>query len=371
MTLARTPLFEEIQAQNARFTDFAGWEMPVQFTGLKQEHEAVRTQVGLFDISHMGKFTFKGKQVLEYLQTLVPSNLKRLQPGQAQYTVLLNAQGGIIDDLIIYYQGEEKTGEQHGVIIVNAATRSRDKAWFLANLEDAPVDLRDVSRDRVLLALQGPQAAVTLQPYLEADLSGLLAFEHITTPLMGEPAFISRTGYTGEDGFEIMVSPEVGKQLWRSFLESGVTPCGLGARNTLRLEAALALYGQDLDNTTSPIEAGLSWLVHLDEKGTFMGREVIETQKSKGISRKLVGITMEGRHIARHGYPVLYEGEKVGEITSGTKSPTLGTAIALAYVSKPLAKVGQTLEVEIRGKAHPATVVKKPFYRSPQGAPKS
>ncbi|WP_026079978.1 glycine cleavage system aminomethyltransferase GcvT [Spirulina subsalsa] len=363
--LAKTPLYALMAAQNARFTEFAGWEMPVQFSGLKQEHEAVRTQVGMFDISHMGKFLIQGHDLLQHLQGLVPSDLGRLQPGQAQYTVLLNRRGGIIDDVIVYYQGTSETGEEHGVIIVNAATRARDKAWLLAHFEDAPVAMWDVSKEKILVALQGPQALAVLQPLVEADLSSIPAFGHCTTPLLGQEAFIARTGYTGEDGFEVMVDVAVGQELWQALTEAGVTPCGLGARDTLRLEAGMALYGQDLDETTTPLEGGLGWLVHLESKGDFLGRSVLETQKSNGIPRRLVGLEMTGRYIARHGYPVIYEGESVGEVTSGTLSPTLGKAIALAYVPKALSKPGQALEVEIRGKTYPAQVVKKPFYRSP------
>jgi aminomethyltransferase len=295
----------------------------------------------------------------------VPSDLTRLKAGEAQYTVLLNPQAGIIDDIIFYYQGEDEVGEQRGMLIVNAATRTRDKAWLSANLESASVSLQDLSKEKVLIAVQGPQAAVYLQPFVEEDLTPVKAFGHLEAKVLGQPAFIARTGYTGEDGFEIMVDPEVGVELWRSLFQAGVTPCGLGARDTLRLEAAMALYGQDIDETTTPLEAGLGWVVHLDTKGDFIGRSVLEHQKSAGVERRLVGLEMQGRYIARHGYPVLYEGKSVGEVTSGTLSPTVGRAIALAYVPTQLSKTGQQLEVEIRGKAHPAVVVKKPFYRSP------
>ena len=363
--LARTPLYQLALEQKARLTAFSGWEMPVQYIGIGQEHQAVRTSVGMFDISHMGKFAFKGRHLLENLQPLVPSDLTRLQPGQAQYTVLLNPQAGIIDDIIFYYQGEDEAGEQRGMMIVNAATRTRDKAWLLGNLEAAPVDLQDLSKEKVLMAVQGPQAAAQLHPFVQEDLTSVKAFGHLEATVLGQPAFIARTGYTGEDGFEVMVDPEVGVELWRSLFTAGVVPCGLGARDTLRLEAAMALYGQDINESTSPLEAGLGWVVHLDSKGDFIGRSVLEQQKAAGVEKRLVGIQMQGRHIARHGYPVLYEGKSVGEVTSGTLSPTLGKAIALAYVPTQLSKIGQELEVEIRGKAYPAVVVKKPFYRSP------
>ncbi|MGD2180981.1 glycine cleavage system aminomethyltransferase GcvT [Lusitaniella coriacea] len=364
-SLTRTPLYDLAAEQNARFTAFAGWEMPVQFGGLKQEHQAVRTAVGAFDISHMGKFALKGKHLLQSIQGLVPSNLERLQPGQAQYTVLLNNRAGVIDDLIVYYQGEDDTGEQHAIAIVNAATKTKDKAWLRAHWEAAPVTLNDLSAEQALIAIQGPRAVEVLQPLVKQDLSAIAFFGHTQTELMGQPAFIARTGYTGEDGFEIMVDPALGVSLWQSLSEAGVTPCGLGARDTLRLEAAMALYGQDLDEQTTPLEAGLGWLVHLDEKGDFIGRSVLEQQKAEGVEKRLVGLQMEGRYIARHGYPVLFEGEVIGEVTSGTLSPTLGVAIALAYVPRSRSKIGQTLDVEIRGKTHRATVVKKPFYRSP------
>lgn len=340
-------------------TAFSGWEMPVQFSGVKQEHQSVRTSAGMFDISHMGKFVLTGKDILPSLQSLVPSDLARLQPGKATYTVLLNEEGGIIDDIIIYDQGETQV-----TIIVNAATTDKDREWLLSHLSQN-IQLTDYSRQQALIAIQGPQVMDFLQPLVEEDLRPLPVFGHLKATVLGEPAFIARTGYTGEDGFEVMVAPEVGCKLWRLLSDAGVVPCGLGARDTLRLEAALCLYGQDIDDTTTPLEAGLGWLVHLESKGDFLGRSRLEAQKAKGLERRLVGLAMAGRHIARHGYPVLSRNKVVGEVTSGTLAPTLGKAIALAYVPEHLSKVGQALEVEIRGQAYTATVVKKPFYRSP------
>jgi aminomethyltransferase len=361
--LKQTPLYSLVKEQGARMTEFSGWEMPVQFTGISREHQAVRTGAGVFDISHMGKFWLRGKDLLNQLQRLVPSDLSRLQPGEAQYTVLLNAQAGIIDDLIFYCQGVDSEGNDRWAVIANAATKSKDKAWILGHLALEQIEFQDDSESRVLLAVQGPQAIAHLQPLVNADLAKIKAFGHLEADVLGSPGFLARTGYTGEDGFEVMVQPDTGIELWRSLMGAGVTPCGLGARDTLRLEAAMCLYGQDIDDTTTPLEAGLGWLVHLDSKGDFIGRSPLEQQKQAGIQRKLVGLQMQGRNIARHGYPVVYEGKLVGEITSGTMAPTLERAIALAYVPTELAKLGQTLEVEIRGQKFPAIVVKKPFYR--------
>ncbi len=364
LPLAQTPLFQLAVELKARLTSFGGWEMPVQFSGIGREHEAVRTSAGMFDISHMGKFTLRGKQLISQLQALVPSDLSRLQLGQAQYTVLLNPQAGIIDDIIFYYQGQDDTGEQRGVMIVNAANTGKDKAWLQSHLDLEQVEFQDLSPEKVLIAVQGPSSAACLQPFVQQDLTQVKPFGHLEATVLGQPGFIARTGYTGEDGFEVMVEPDAGVKLWRSLFQSGVIPCGLGARDTLRLEAAMALHGQDIDEITTPLEAGLGWLVHLDSKGDFIGRDVLEQQKFSGVRRRLVGLKMQGRNIARHGYQVLSTGQVVGEITSGTLSPTLNYPVALAYVPIELSQLGQQLEVEIRGKAYPSVVVKRPFYRS-------
>lgn len=351
-------MYDRAIALNAKMTDFAGWEMPIQFSSISTEHEAVRGKAGLFDISHMGKFTLQGADAIEQLQKLVPSDLSRLQPGQAQYTVLLNPQAGIIDDIIVYQAGEGQV-----VLIVNAGTKNKDKEWLLSHLDLDRVTFEDVS-DRVLIAIQGPEAARYLQELVDIDLTQITNFGHSRALIFKNPAFIARTGYTGEDGFEVMVDAAVGGQLWDALIAAGVVPCGLGARDTLRLEAAMCLYGQEIDDTTTPLTAGLGWLVHLDTKGDFIGRDILERQKAAGVDRKLVGLQMQGRHIARHDYPVVINGDRAGIITSGTLSLTLGCAIALAYVPSEFAKIGQVVEVEIRGKLYPATVVKKPFYRS-------
>ena len=367
--LARTPLYSLAKALNARMTEFSGWEMPVQYSGITHEHHAVRSTAGMFDISHMGKFWLIGKTVLEQLQALVPSDLSRLQPGEAQYTVLLNDHAGIIDDLIFYYQGTNSDGMQRWGAIANAATTDKDKAWMLSHLDLTETTFQDCSTEKALIAVQGPSAVAKLQTLVKEDLSIVKAFGHLEGTVLGQPGFLARTGYTGEDGFEVMVSPEAGVELWKALLALGVVPCGLGCRDTLRLEAAMALYGQDIDDTTTPLEAGLGWLVHLDSKGDFIGRSILETQKQKGMQQRLVGLQMQGRNIARHNYPVIANGKVAGMVTSGTQSPTLGQPIALAYVPTEFSKPGQPLEVEIRGKLYPAIVVKRPFYRRPQASP--
>ena len=364
--LKHTPLYNHSAEINARFTSFAGWEMPIQYNGITLEHKAVRQTAGMFDISHMGKFILQGKNLISQLQNLVPSDLNRLKPHQAQYTVLLNENAGIIDDIIIYHQGTDDTGTEKVVIIVNAATKDKDQTWLLEHLDPGTIEFVDLSANKVLIALQGPQATGHLQSLVSVDLKPVKAFGHLETSIFGQPAFLARTGYTGEDGFEIMVDSTIGIELWQHLYNVGVIPCGLGCRDTLRLEAAMALYGQDINDTISPLEAGLGWLVHLDTKGDFIGRKILEQQKTQGVERKLVGLKTQGRNIARHGYSVFSSGEVVGEVTSGTLSPTLGYPIALAYVSSNLAKIGTSLEVEIRGKFYPTEVVKRPFYRSLQ-----
>jgi aminomethyltransferase len=360
---------------------FAGWEMAVQFGGLVQEHQAVRERCGVFDISHMGVLELRGDGVKDALQALVPSDLFRIGPGEACYTVLLNDAGGIRDDLIIYDRGRRAparaAADEAGataaetdelVVVINAACAEADTAWIRSQLEPQGIAVRDRKSDGVLLALQGPEAPARLAALSGADLSGLPRFGHRDLTLRGGaledvPVFVGRTGYTGEDGFELLLSREAGVALWEQLLAEGVAPCGLGARDTLRLEAAMHLFGNDMDASTSPLEASLGWLVHLEMPASFVGREVLERQSAEGVRRKLVGLKLQGRAIARHGYPVLHDGAVVGEVTSGSWSPTLAEPIALAYVPAELAKIGTELAVEIRGKAEPARVVKRPFYR--------
>ncbi|MBD2424100.1 glycine cleavage system aminomethyltransferase GcvT [Cyanobium sp. FACHB-13342] len=371
MTLQRTPLFDAARAAGGRMVPFAGWEMAVQFSGLVAEHNAVRQGCGMFDISHMGVLSLRGAGAKDALQGLVPTDLFRIGPGEACYTVLLNDAGGIRDDVIVYDRGQvaRDDGSSDGstdelLLVINAACAEADTAWIRSQLEPQGITVADRKGDGVLLALQGPGAQARLEALSGANLAGLPRFGHreLDLPGLGN-AFLGRTGYTGEDGFELLLPREAGLALWAQLLAEGVTPCGLGARDTLRLEAAMHLYGSDMDGATTPLEAGLGWLVHLEMPKPFIGRAVLERQTAEGVERRLVGLTLQGRAIARHGYPVLQNGERVGEITSGTWSPTLGQAIALAYVPVAAAKLGTELAVEIRGKAEPAVVVKRPFYR--------
>ena len=370
LALRRTPLFEAACAAGGRMVPFAGWEMAVQFAGLLQEHQAVRQRCGVFDISHMGVLRLRGEGAKDALQGLVPTDLFRIGPGEACYSVLLNAEGGIRDDLIVYDAGWQREAQTHELLLViNAACADADTAWLRSQLEPQGVVITDAKGDGVLLALQGPEAVARLEALSNTSLAGLPRFGHrwLTLPGLGE-AFVARTGYTGEDGFELLLERAAGLSLWQQLLAAGVSPCGLGARDTLRLEAAMHLYGQDMDHTTSPLEASLGWLVHLEMPKAFVGREALERQTADGVARRLVGLQLQGRAIPRHGYPVLLGGAAagsapVGEVTSGGWSPCLEAGIALALVPAELARVGTSLAVEIRGRAEPATVVRRPFYR--------
>lgn len=328
--------------------------MPLQYEGIGAEHRAVRSQVGLFDVSHMAKWQIAGRDASALLQQLVPSNLGRLKSHQGMYTMLLNPQGGIIDDVIVY------RGEESWWLISNCATYGKVKAWLGEHLGDR---LEDLSSSTILLALQGPQAPAILSDLINPTVDQLQRFEHSVFPLHGANCWVARTGYTGEDGFEIMANVEVGRQLWQKLMRLRVSPCGLGCRDTLRLEAGLLLYGQDMDETTTPLEAGLGWMIHWTEVGDFVGRSPLVIQKAQGIKRKLVGLEMQGRAIARQGYPIQVEGQTIGTITSGTMSPTLNRAIAMGYVPTAFANLGQALTVLVRDQPQPAQIVPRPFYR--------
>ncbi len=368
MELRKTPLFEEFLKSEARLVPFAGWEMPIQFSGLIKEHHAVRNQAGVFDISHMGVVELAGMNTKNILQGLVPSDLYRIGPDEACYTVLLNQSGGIIDDLIIYDLGVNDEGIEKLILIINAASTNTDQEWLASHFASKNISITDKKENQLLLALQGPFASKHLQSLTSQPITNIPRFGHRWIKLdklnrnFSEKVFISRTGYTGEDGFEILIHENLGKNLWKELQNQGVTPCGLGARDTLRLEAGMHLYGNDMNIETTPFEAGLGWLVHLEMCNDFIGRSSLEKQAEEGIKKRLVGIELPEKAIARSGYKIFCENVQIGQITSGTWSPTLKKGIALGYVSKQFAKTGTQLDVEIRGKSHKANVVKLPFY---------
>lgn len=361
--LKQTPIYPAYQ-NDAKMITFGDWLMPVQFSSIKQEHEAVRVRAGLFDVSHMGEFEVEGSGALQWLQKLTTNDLNRCQIGQAQYTLLTTEIGTVIDDLLVY-----RFAKEHFFLVVNAGNIEKDFAWLQQHATDS-VRLRNCSAEYALLALQGPRAESILQELVTYDLSSLKTFrfaQEIT--LFGVPTMISRTGYTGEDGFEIYFAADQGVKLWTQLLqagrEQGLVPCGLGARDTLRFEAGLPLYGQELSDTITPLEAGLAFAVKTD-KGDFSGRDVLVKQKEEGPSRSLVGIEMIERGIPRSHYPVFINGQQVGEVTTGTQSPLTKRNIALALLERSATTIGQECTVEIHGKQRLAKVVKTPFYRRDQ-----
>jgi aminomethyltransferase len=356
--LRRTPLYDEHKALGARLVDFAGYEMPVQYSGIKAEHEAVRTRAGLFDVSHMGDAVFRGPDAENAVQRLVTRDVGRLDVGQAGYSAVCYEDGGTVDDVIVYRR------EDDFLVVVNASNREKDLAHFRENTEDLDVEVADESDDWALLALQGPEAEQLLRDTTDAELSDIKPFRFVEGEVAGAGALISRTGYTGEDGFELYVRPDDAPLIWRQLIEAGAVPAGLGARDTLRLEAGLCLYGNELDPETTPLEAGIGFAVHLDKEQEFIGQAALKDEKENGLRKKLVGFEMEGRGIARHDHQVTVNDETLGHVTSGTKSPTLDRAIGLALVDPG---VEDRFEVVIRSKSVPAKTVPIPFYKRDRG----
>ncbi len=350
----RTPLYEEHKNLGARLVDFAGWEMPVQYSGIKAEHAAVREGAGLFDVSHMGEVVFRGPDAEAAVHRLVTRDVGRLAAGQAGYAAVCYESGGTVDDVLVYKRPDDF------LVVVNAANREKDLEHFRENIDDFDVEVVDESDEWALLALQGPEAAGLLQDFTPADLSSIKYYRFVEGEVDGAYATISRTGYTGEDGFELYMRPEDAPRIWRRLIEAGAAPVGLGARDTLRLEAGMCLYGNELDAETTPLEAGISFAVHLEKDPRFIGQRALLLEDAEGLRKKLVGFEMEGRGIARHGYPVMSGEEVVGEVTSGTQSPTLNRAIGLALVDPG---VEDRFEVVIRDKPVPAKTVPLPFYK--------
>lgn len=360
--LKRTPLFDVYKEYGGKTIDFGGWELPVQFTSIKEEHEAVRNRAGLFDVSHMGEIEVKGVDSLKYLQKMLTNDIANIKDGGAQYTAMCYENGGTVDDLLVY-----KIADDHYLLVVNASNIEKDYAWLETHL-DGDVSLVNLSEQTAQLALQGPLAEKVLQKLTSTDLSkiGFFKFQQEVS-INGKKALVSRTGYTGEDGFEIYCDSQDATKLWKEILaageEEGVIPCGLGARDTLRFEANLALYGQELSPEISPLEAGIGFAVKLNKEVDFLGKAALLHQKETGLSRKIVGIEMIDRGIPRHGYPV-YKGEKlIGEVTTGTQSPTLKKNVGLALLASEFTALDTEVEVEIRGKRLKAKVVPTPFYK--------
>jgi aminomethyltransferase len=358
--LKRTPLFSAHVEAGARMVPFGGWEMPVQYTGIIEEHRAVRAAAGCFDVSHMGEFEVEGPGALAALQRLTTNDVAALEIGQVQYAVLCHPHGGIVDDLTVYRLAAERY-----MVTVNASNIAKD--WAHVTGQGGDARWRNVSDETGLIAVQGPAAEALVGRLADVDVTRIGYYRVGHGKVAGVGALVSRTGYTGEDGFELYVAAGDTARLWKALLEGGradgVVPIGLGARDTLRLEMRYALYGNDIDDTTNPLEAGLGWVVK-PAKGEFIGREAIERVRAAGPARRLVGLEMTERAVARHGYPVVKDGAPIGTVTSGSYGPSVDRCIAMAYVAAPHAAVGTELGVEIRGQAKPARVVKTPFHPS-------
>jgi aminomethyltransferase len=363
--LRKTPLNAVHRESGAKMVPFGGWDMPVEYGGLISEHMAVRGAAGLFDVSHMGEIEIEGQGALAFLQRVTANDVARLVDGQAQYSALPMPNGCPVDDVIVYRRSAERY-----LMVVNASNASKDWAW-LQSQAPSGCSLRDRSDDFALLALQGPNAEAILQGLTTLDLKRLGFYRFVEGRVDGHEAIVARTGYTGEDGFEIFAAPRLAPGLWRRVIEAGkpkgLVPAGLGARDTLRLEARMMLYGNDIDETTTLIEAGLGWIVSLDEaKGEFNGRTPLAGQKAAGAPRKLVGFEMVGRGIARHGYPMFLDGEPTGTVTSGSFAPFLQKCIGLCYLPAARAVAGTPIEVGLRGGRVEARVVATPFYKRPR-----
>jgi len=362
-TLKKTPLNAKHRAQGGRMVEFAGWDMPVEYTGIANEHVAVRTRAGLFDVSHMGEVEIAGHDALALVQWLTSNDGSRLAVGQVQYSALTTAQGTFVDDVLVY-----RVGDDHYMLVVNAGNIMKDYEWMAAQARARGGDAHVVNASSryALLALQGPDAEAVLQALTAVDLAAIRYYWFAAGEVAGVRATISRTGYTGEDGFEVFVAPAQAERVWEAILDAGrlkgVQPCGLGARDTLRLEAAMRLYGHDMDEHTSVLEAGLGWIVGW-KKDTFLGAERLREQKAQGVGRKLVPFEMKERAIARHGYAVMHHDKKVGVVTSGTQTPFLNKAIGFAMVPVEMAELGAPLDVDIRGRRTRAEVVSEPFYK--------
>jgi aminomethyltransferase len=357
--LKRTPLHAAHIRAGARMIPFGGWDMPVQYAGIVEEHRTVRAAVGCFDVSHMGEFEFRGPEAVRALQRLTTNDVAALEVGQVQYSLLCYEDGGIVDDLTLY-----RLTDDHFMMTVNASNIDKDWAWIGRHL-DGRVEAANASAETGLIAVQGPHAERLVGRLADVDVAAIGYYHFRRARVGGVPGIVSRTGYTGEDGFELYLPASRTEEVWERLLAEGkadgVAPIGLGARDTLRLEMKYALYGNDIDQTTNPLEAGLGWVVK-PAKGPFLGRDAIERVRAAGVSRRLVGFEMVDRAVARHGYPILHDGAAVGVVTSGSYGPSVDRYVGIGYVPAGLAAVGTTIAVEVRGRGHAARVVKTPFH---------
>lgn len=358
--LKKTPLYEAHLALEGKLVPFAGFEMPVQYpVGITAEHHAVRTDAGLFDVCHMGEFVLRGPQALDLIQKITVNDASNLDVWQAQYSAMCLESGGIIDDLLVY------RGPDHYMLVVNASNKEKDLAWVLKHADAFDVEVSDKSDETALIAIQGPRAAGIVQELTDTKLDDIGYYRFALGSVAGVEGVISRTGYTGEDGFELYIPNEGGMALWTALMEAGedksLIATGLGCRDSLRLEMGYALYGNDLDENHTPLESGLGWITKL-EKGEFIGRDVLVKQKEEGVTRRLVGLKLTERGFPRHGYPIVSQDQDVGEVTSGVVSPSLGYGVAMGYVPTALAKAGTEVGIRIRNKVIPAVVQRPPFY---------
>jgi glycine cleavage system T protein (aminomethyltransferase) len=366
--LKRTPLNSAHRQAGGRMVDFGGWDMPVQYpAGTIEEHLRTRTHAGLFDVSHMGELDVRGSDAIAFVNRITSNDVTKLVDGQAQYTTLTTPQGTIVDDLLVY-----RLAADHLLLVVNAGTTDKDWDWIKSNHSGESVQLNNVSADYCQLALQGPDAQSLLQQLTDLPLQDIKYYHFSHGSVDGVHSIVSRTGYTGEDGFEVYAPADRAEQLWNKVLDAGQTgsptgvlPCGLAARNTLRLEAGLALYGHEIDEGTTLLEANLGWICKLD-KGDFIGRESLASQKEEGIKRKLVGFEVTERGIARDEQEVVVDGETVGKVTSGSPAPFLKKNIGFAYVPVNYANAGQEVKIDVRGRLVSALIVKTPFYKRPK-----
>jgi aminomethyltransferase len=360
MALLKTPLNAVHRSMGAKMVDFGGWDMPVEYSGVIDEHRAVRERVGLFDVSHMGEIELRGPQALDLVQHVTVNDASKLKLGQAQYSALLYEHGGFVDDILVH-----KVADEHYFLCVNASNQDKDYEHIVANNRfDATVE--NAGPRFAQLAVQGPLATGVVQKLTDVNLAPIKRYHFVDGHFSGAPARIARTGYTGEDGWEIYAAPEQAERLWNEIREAGasagILACGLGARNTLRMESAMPLYGHEIDATITPWEAGLDWIVKL-EKGDFLGREALVKQREQGITRKLIGFEVKGRGIARDGYEILTGGAGTGWVTSGGPAPALNKNLGMCYLPLQLAEPGNAIEISVRGRGVEAVTIPMPFYK--------